>query len=82
MSIFLENTKGEHLFFPSTPIPDSSNHEDAEKHPKFSDLGCHDLSTSSYDHDVDLIIINLSKTLVYNDISVNEVETLQTIKAL
>jgi len=81
-SIFPENTKGEHHCFPSTPLLDSSNHEDANKHPEFSDLGCHDLSTSSSDHDVDSIIVNLSKTLVYDDISVNEVETLQTIETL
>jgi len=42
-SIFSENTKGEHLCFSSTPLPDSLNHEDDKKHPKFFDLGFHDL---------------------------------------
>lgn len=81
-SSFSRNTEGEHSFFPSTPLCDSSNHEDADKHPKFFDLGCHDLSTSSVYHDVDLIIINLSKTLVYDDLSIDEVETPQIIEAL
>ena len=49
---------------------------------KFSDLGCRDLYTSSSDHDVDSIIVNLSKTLFYDDLSIDEVETLQTINAL
>jgi len=52
-SIFPENTKGENIFFPSTPLPNSSNHEDAKKHPEFSNLFCHDLSTSSSNYDVD-----------------------------
>ena len=63
-------------------MPDSSNHEDADKHLEFSDLGCHDLSTSSSDHDVDSIIVNISKALVYNDLSVDEVETPQTVEEL
>ena len=39
-------------------------------------------STSSSDHNVDSIIVNLSKTLVYNDLSINEVKTPQIVKAL
>lgn len=73
--IFLENIEGEPICFSYTPLPDSSNHEDADKHLKFSDLVCRDLFTSSSDHDVDSTIVNLSKTLVYDDLSVNEVET-------
>ena len=38
-SIIFENTEGEHLCFLATPLPDSSNHEDAKKYPEFSDLG-------------------------------------------
>lgn len=73
---FLKNTKGENNCLPSSPLPDSSNHEDVDKNPKFSNVGYRDLSTSSFDHDVDSIIVNLSKTLVYDDLSVNEVDTL------
>ena len=80
--IFLENTEGEHLYFSSTPLPNSSNHEDADKHLEFSDLGCNDLFTFSSHHDFDSTIINLSKTLVHNDLFVNEVETPQTVKEL
>lgn len=72
--ILLENIEGEHLFFQSTPLPNSSNHEDVDKHTDFSDLGYHYLFTSSYDHDVYSTIVNLSETLVYDDLSVNEVE--------
>lgn len=59
-----------------------SNHEDADKHPEFFDLGCHDLFTSSSDHNVDSTAVNLSKTLVYGDLSIHEVETPRTVEAL
>lgn len=81
-SIISENTEGEHPRFSSTHLHDSSNHKDADKHLEFSDLGCHYLSTSSSDHDVDSIVVNLSKTLVYDDLSVDEVETPHTVEAL
>lgn len=81
-SALFENIEGEDLCFSSTPLPDSSNHEDADKQLEFSYIGCHDLSTYSYDHDVDLINVNMSKTLIYDDISVNQVETSQAIEAL
>jgi len=73
-SVISKDTEGEHLFFPSTPFPNSSNHEDADKHLEFSDLSCRDLSTSSSDHDVDSIIVNLSKALVYDDLYIDKVE--------
>ena len=81
-SIISKNTEGEHPCFSSTPLHDSSNHEDANKHPEFSDLGCRNLSTFSSDHDVDSIIDNLSKALAYNDLSVHEVGTPQTVEEL
>jgi len=40
------------------------------------------LSTSSSNHNVDSIVVNLSKTLVYDDPSVNEVKTPQTVEEL
>ena len=41
----------------------------------------YDLFTSSSDHDVEIVIVNLPKTLVYDDLSVNEVETPQNVEA-
>jgi len=82
LSIFLGNVEDEHSFFPSTPLCDSSNHEDVDQHPEFYDLGFHDLFTSSFDHDVDSLVVNPSMPLVYNDPSVKEVETPHTVKAL
>jgi len=79
---FSRNAEGEHYCFSSTPLCDSSNHEDVEKHPEFSDLGCHDLSTFSSNEDVDLIIVNMSKILVYDDLFVDKVKTPQTIEEL
>ena len=80
-SALSRNAEGEHPSFSSTPLCDSSNHEDVDQHPEFSDLGCHDLFTSSLDHDVDSLIVNLSKPLVYEDPSVNEVKTPQIVEA-
>lgn len=80
--IFLENRKGEHLCLSSTPLLDSSNHEEANEKPKFSNLGYHDLFTSSSNHTVDLTIFNLSKTPVYDELSVNEVKIPQTIEKI
>ena len=81
-SALSRNAEGEHPSFSSTPLCDSSNHEDVDQHPKFSDLGCCDLFTSSSDHDVDLLIVNLFKPLVYEDPSINEIETPKSVKEL
>jgi len=62
-------------FFSSTPLCDSLNHGHANKHMEFFDLGYRDLSTSSYNHDVDSIVVNPSKEMVYDDVFVDEVET-------
>lgn len=74
-SDFSRITECEHSFFSFTPLCDSSNHGHADKHLEFSDLGYRDLSTSSSDHDVDSIIVNLSKAMVYDDLSIDEFET-------
>jgi len=81
-STFSRNAEGEHPSSSSTPLCDSSNHEDVDQHPEFSDLGCHDTFTSSSNHDFDSLVVNLSNPLVYEDLSINEVETPQTIEAL
>ena len=44
-------------------------------------LDCRDISTSS-NQNVVSIIVNLSKTLVYDDLSINKVKTLQTVEAI
>lgn len=81
-SIISKIIEGEHPCFSSTSLHDSSNHEDTKKHPRISDPSCHDLSTSSSNHDVYSIIVNLSKTLVYDGPSIDKVETPQAIEAL
>ena len=80
-SVISKNTEGEHPYFSSTPLHDSSNHEDPNKHPKFYDCCCRDLCTYSFDHNVDPLIVNISKPLVSDDLSINEVETPQAIEA-
>ena len=69
------NVEGEHPSFSSTPLCESSNHETANQHPGFSNLGCRDLFTSSSNHDVDSLTVNILKTLVSDDLSIDEVET-------
>jgi len=73
--IISENTEGDYPCFLSTPLRDSLKHEDVKQNPEFCDIGCCDLSTSSSDHDIDSIVVNLSKTLVYDDLFLDEVET-------
>ena len=77
-----ENTKGEHPCFSFTPLCDSSNHEDTDEHFEFSDHGCRDLCTSSFDHDVDSLVVNLPKPLVSDNLSIDEVKTPQVVEAL
>lgn len=74
-STFSTNTEGEHSYFSSTPLYDSSNHEDVKKHLEFSNHGCPNLCTYSFDHDVDSFTVNVSKPLVSIDLSIDEVET-------
>lgn len=80
--VISENTEGEHPCFSSTPLHDSSNHEYADKHPKFYDHGYCDLCTSSFDHDVDSLDVNLSEPPISDDLSIDEVETPQTIEEI
>lgn len=74
-STFSGNTEGEHSCFSLTPLHDSSNHEDANEHAKCDDHGFHGIYTSSFDHDIYSLTLNLSKPLVSNDLSIEEVET-------
>lgn len=80
--VFSESTKGENPCFAYNPLHDSSNHEDANEYPEFSDHGSHDLYISSSNHDVDSIDVNMSHPLVSDDISIEVVKTLQAVEAL
>ena len=80
-SVIFGNSEGENFCFSSTPLYDSSDHEDANVH-EFSNRGCRDLFTHSFDHDSDLPTVDFSKPLVSDDPYFDEVETPQSIKAL
>jgi len=81
-SIFCENAEGEHSCFSSTPLYDSSDHEDVDEHIEFLDHGCHDFFSPSFNHDVDSCDVDLSKPLIFDDLPVEEVETPQVVEAL
>jgi len=81
-STFSRNIEGEHSCFSYTPLYDSSNHEDVNEHPKFSHHYCRDPHTSSFDHIIDSLILNLSKPLVSDDLPMYKVETPQCVKEL
>jgi len=49
------------FLFSSTPLYDSSDHEDANAQLEFSDHGYHDLFDPSFDHNSDSLIFDLSK---------------------
>ena len=76
------NSEGEKLCFSSTPLYYSSDHEDFDVHLEFSDRGCHDIFTHSFDHGSDSSTIDLSKPPVFDDPSFNEVETPQVVQAI
>lgn len=81
LSSFLSgNSEGEKNCFSSTPLEDSSDHEDADIHLEFSNQVCHDLFTHSFDHDVDLLVIDLSKPPTFDDLPIDEVKTPQVVE--
>lgn len=83
LSSFLSGNLGGEIFcFSSTPLYDSSGHEDANVHFEFSKCGCCDLFTHSLNHDVDSLVVDLFKPPIFNETYVGEVETPQAIKAL
>ena len=81
-SVFFENVDGEHFCFSSTPLYDSSDHEDTDEHIEFSDHGCCDLFSPSFDYNDDSFIVNISKPHVFDDLPIDEVETPQAFEAL
>jgi len=62
-SAFSENTEDGFVRFLSTPLFDSSDHEDANEIIDFSDCGYRDPFTPIFDHDHDSIAIDFSKPL-------------------
>lgn len=74
-SNFFGNTEGEYYCFSYTPLFDSSDHEDADELNDFSNRSFCGLFTLVFDHDVDFIIVDLSKPPVYDDVFVDKVET-------
>ena len=81
-SVFSENTEDEFVHFSSTPLFDSSDHEDAEEFIDFSDHGGHDPFSSIFYHDHESIIVDISKPPVYDDLPDDEVETPKIVEAL
>lgn len=74
-STFSRNAEDEFFCFSSTPLFDSSDHEDTDEIIDFVDRSCHDLFTLVFDNDDDSIIVDFSKPHVYDDLSVDKVET-------
>lgn len=62
-SIISINVDDKYYCFSSTPLYNSSNHEDVDEHIKFFYHGFHDLFSPSFDHNVDLFVVDLSKAL-------------------
>ena len=81
-SVFFGSTEGEFVYFSSTPLFDSYDHEDVDGIIDFSYRGGHDPFVSIFDHDHDSITVDLSKPPVYEDLSDDEVETPKAIEAL
>ena len=81
-SIFSENTEDEFVRFSSTPLFDSSDHEDTEEFIDCSDHGGRDPFASNFDHDHESIAVDILKPPVYDDLPNDEVETPNTVEAL
>ena len=81
-STFSRSAEGEHSCFSSIPLFDLSDHEDAYEIIDFSDRSCRDSFTPVFDHDVDSITVDFSKSYFYDDLSVDEVKTPYTVEAL
>jgi len=81
-STFFRNTEGEFFHFSYTPLFYSSDHEDANEFIDFVNHRCHDLFALVFDHDNDSIAVDFSNPLVYDDLSVDKVETPHTVEAL
>lgn len=81
-SVFSRNIEDEFVCFSSTPLFDSSDHEDAKEFIDFFDHYSHDPFASNFYHDHDSITVDLSKPPVYDDLPDDEVETPKTVETL
>lgn len=81
-SIFSGNKEDEFVLFSSTPLFDSSDHEDAKEFIDFSDRGGYDPFASNFDQDHESIAVDLLKPPVYDDLPNDEFETPKTVEAL
>jgi len=81
-SSFSGNEEHENSCLLSTPLFDLSNHADVDEIIDFSYRSCHDPFTIVFDHDVDSIIVDISKPLVYDDLYIHKVKTPQAVEAL
>lgn len=81
-SAFSKNTEDEFVHFSSTPLFDLSDHVDVDEIIYFSNRGCHDPFTIVFKPDGDSITIDFLKLPIYDDLSDDEDETPQTVKAL
>ncbi len=73
---FSENVEGEHFCFSSNPLFDLLDHEDVDEIIDFFYQSYFDLLTLIFDHDDDSITVDFSKPPIYDDLFVDEVETL------
>jgi len=80
--VFSGNTEDEFVHFSSTPLFDSSDHEDVEEFIDFSDHGCHYPFSSNFNHDHESIVVDFLKPPVYDDLLDDEVETPKVVEAL
>lgn len=74
--------EGEISHFSSSPLYHSSDHEDVFVHLEIFDCGCPDIFIHSSDDDFDSLVVDLSKPLVFDDPSSDEVENPQFVEAL
>jgi len=81
-SAFSRSTEDELILFSSTPMLDSSDHEDAEEFFDFSNPGSRDPLGSNFDHDHESIATDLSKPPVYDDLLDDEAETPKAVEAI
>ena len=79
-SVFSKNIEDEFVHFSSTPLFDTSDHEDAAEFIDFFYHGGCDPFNPIFDHDHESITVDPSKPPVYDDLPDDEVETPKTVR--
>lgn len=79
---FSRHTEDEFVYFSSTPLFDSYDHEDGDEIIYFSSCGNRDPFVSIFDHDHDSITVDILNPPVYDDLSGDEVGTPKIVEAL